>query len=297
MHDQPIHLDASFDQRASYVLVAWLRPRDAYVNIGESIAIIQDGDMRRVVTAPCSGRIVAVYADAGARLLPRSLLAVVRPGLPYAPHMRGLSTTIVAIALIGATIVLVPLLRGMIQLTRSQTPIAAQPTPIPTPAVAGLDAPTPPPSDIAPVPTDVPAEAPVVATTEPVIGTPSPLAQQVHLLVRELVNLGEEIRPWTQRNALMNTQITDVMIIPRNDRRSMIINELNNIVSSNDPALLHPKEAELLGLIESIVQPCNVLFDEAMSAHAQSIIPRDLSGEYEQCSAALTVTEQYLVLP
>lgn len=295
MHDQPIHLDASFDQRASYTLVAWLRPRDAHVNIGESIAIIQDGDMRRVVTAPCSGRIIAIYADAGARLLPRSLIASIRPGLPYAPHMRGISTTVVALALIGATIVLVPLLKEMIQLTRSHSSPTTPSARIDTPTSA---TPVQIPDDNAPLPTSIPPQPVATETAVPVTGTPSQLAQRVHLLVQELVNLCNEIQPWTQRNMLINTQIADAMIAPRNDRRTLIVAELSTIINDNiTSSTIHPKEAELLSSVESLVQPCNTIFDESLMAHAQSVIPRDLSGEYEQCKSALDVTSQYLVLP
>ena len=50
MQDVLVQLDASFDQRPVYILVAWLRHRDSQVMIGEPLAIIQDGDARKVIS-------------------------------------------------------------------------------------------------------------------------------------------------------------------------------------------------------------------------------------------------------
>lgn len=291
MHDQFIFLDASFDQRASYTLVAWLRPRDAYVNIGESIAIIQDGDARRVITAPCSGRIVAVYADAGAMLLPRSLIATIRPGLPYTPQLSGLSTTIVAVALIGATVVLLPVLKEFIQMTRT-APL--QPT-----AIVQVT-----PSTVAVAPTDVapPAETAVATTPTPEtppeavapVGTQRSITTRISLLLGELVNLCNEIRPWAQRNTQLNQQISDYMIGPRSDRRNQINQELSRIVDENNAAPeLSNAEAQLLSQINTLVEPCNIIFDEILNANSMQSIPRDLSAEYDQCNAATGLIQQY----
>ena len=303
MHDQHIYLDASFDQHARYTLVAWLRPRDAYVNIGESIAIIQDGEMRRVVTAPCSGRIVAIYADAGAPLLPRSLLAAIRPGLPYAPHIANIGTTIVAVALIGATIVLLPLLRGMIDLTRNDaTP--AIPTLVATPMQATR-------TDQSSVVTMTPSASESIVTDTPVSDTSSDgsqplppsqsnkvLISNINTLFIELVNLCNEIRPWTQRNTLIDTQIVDNVIVIRNERHMLIVDELRRIVADNSALVdVNSGDAEILSQIETFIKPCRIIYDEVMNAHAQSIVPRDLSAEYDRCNSAQATIQQYLYQP
>ncbi|MFM7677986.1 MAG: hypothetical protein ACKO83_03945 [Roseiflexaceae bacterium] len=300
MHDQHIYLDASFDQHARYTLIAWLRPRDAYVNIGESIAIIQDGDMRRVVTAPCSGRIVAVYADAGAPLLPRSLLAAIRPGLPYAPQITNIGTTIIAVALIGATIVLLPLLRGMLDLTRDDTnptipTLVATPSQPTQSSVATMT-----PSASESIVTDTPVSDTGNDGSQPLPTSPSNkvLISKINTLFIELANLCNEIRPWTQRNTLIDTQIVDNVITIRNDRRMQIVDELRMIVADNSPLVdVNSGDDELLSQIELYIEPCSMIYDEVMNAHAQSIVPRDLSAEYDRCNAAQATIQQYFYQP
>lgn len=299
MHDQYIYLDASFDQHARYTLIAWLRPRDAYVTIGESIAIIQDGDMRRVVTAPCSGRIVAVYADAGATLLPRSLLASIRPGLPYAPQMGNLGTTIVAVALIGATIILLPVLRGVLEVTRGD-PTPTVPALLATPTLPARTDAT---ATLSPAETAVPApdgSGEAVATAQPLPGTASDkgVISKINTLFIEMVNLSNEIRPWAQRGTLIDPQIVDQMIIRRNERRVAIVDEIRSIVSDYSARSdVNSTDAELMSQMELLIEPCTIIYDEVLNAHAQSVIPRDLSDEYDRCNNAQAIIQQYLIQP
>lgn len=165
MEDQVIQLDASFDARAQYTMLVWLRPRDATVTIGEPVAVVVDGSIQRVIAAPCTGRIVSVFADAGAPLLPRAVIGMVRPSLPLPDFIKRSPLGAIAAALILLTIGIVSLGNALpadsrISLT---APTAAATTGTPAP-----DAPTPSPA------TDAPADEPaaVVPPTDPA-ATPS----------------------------------------------------------------------------------------------------------------------------
>lgn len=107
MSDRPIQLDASFDGRPSYTILVWLRPRDASVNAGEPVAVVIDGEHQRVISAPCSGRIVSVYADEGAPIMPRAIIGMIRPSIILPDLISGSKTGMVAAAIIVITIALV----------------------------------------------------------------------------------------------------------------------------------------------------------------------------------------------
>lgn len=109
MTDRPIQLDASFDSRAHYTVLVWLRPRDASVTVGEPVAVVVDGEIQRVISAPCSGRIVSVYADAGAHVLPRAIIGMIRPSIVLPDIIGGSRMGIVAGAIIALTIGMVSL--------------------------------------------------------------------------------------------------------------------------------------------------------------------------------------------
>ena len=107
MSDRPIQLDASFDGRPHYTVLVWLRPRDASVTVGEPVAVVVDGELQRVISAPCSGRIVSVYADGGAHVLPRSIIGMIRPNVMLPDLVGGGRIGIVAGAIIMLTVALV----------------------------------------------------------------------------------------------------------------------------------------------------------------------------------------------
>jgi len=300
MQDQHIYLDASFDQRAKYTLVAWLRPRDTFVNMGESIAIVQDGSIRRVVTAPCSGVIVAVYADAGASLLPRSLIATIRPGLPYTPHINNMGTTIVAAALIGATIVLIPLFRGLIHVTRTDTTAQlASETQVPSPTV----------SIVALTPTLASGESAIpqatatidsMATAEPLpsLGSDKNTISKIHTLFTELVNLCNEIRPWIERGMPIDQHVSTYMITPREDRRNPVIEQLRAIVADKRSLPdVSSTDAQLYDQLEQLMEPCIAIFEEVRTANSQATPPRDLNAEYNSCNTSKDYLTQYLQQP
>lgn len=301
MQDQHIYLDASFDQRAKYTLVAWLRPRDTFVNMGESIAIIQDGSIRRVVTAPCSGVIIAVYADAGASLLPRSLIATIRPGLPYTPQINNMGTTIVAAALIGATIVLIPLFRGLVHMTRTDTTtqLVSEPSPTAsdTPGVAELT-PTLTTGD-----SQIPQATATIdsmATAEPLpsLGSDKNTISKIHTLFTELTNLCNEIRPWIERGLPVDEHVSTYMITPREDRRNQVIEQLRTIVADKRSLPdVSSSDAQLYDQLEQLMEPCIAIFEEVRTATSQATPPRDLSAEYNSCNESKSYLTQYLQQP
>ena len=123
MSDRPIQLDASFDSRAHYTILVWLRPRDASVTMGEPVAVVVDGEQQRVISAPCSGRIVSVYADAGAHIMPRAIIGMIRPSIVLPDVIGGSRLGIVAGVIIALTV-------GMVTIanTASDAPLIQLPT-------------------------------------------------------------------------------------------------------------------------------------------------------------------------
>ena len=143
MDDRPIQLDASFDQRATYTVLVWLRPRDATVTIGEPVAVVIDGTIQRVISAPCSGRIVTILADAGAPLLPRAIIGMIRPSIPLPEILRRSPLGAIAAGVVLLTIGLVSLGNALPSDTRiSLAPNASAPVATPTlvPATPGEEA-------------------------------------------------------------------------------------------------------------------------------------------------------------
>lgn len=321
MQDVLVQLDSSFDQRPVYILVAWLRHRDAQVTIGEPLAIIQDGDTRKVISAPCSGRIVAIYADPGAPLLPRSMIALIRPGLPLAMQASSVNSIFIAVALIAVIVVIVPMLNGVADSTAtavlpapSATTAATswwsfaetpQPSSIavpatPTPATDGDSAQiTPPDANPTVLPEITPAtEATPVTEAPPIPPQTEPLVKRVGKLINEMINLTNEIRPWIQTNQLLNPQIYEQMISPRILRNREIIELLRTIASENsaNPALT-PMEQQLLNQLDEFIAPCTRMYEETQLASESNTIIPDLNEQYGQCNNGANNLVQYLSIP
>jgi hypothetical protein len=321
MQDVLVQLDSSFDQRPVYILVAWLRHRDAQVTIGEPLAIIQDGDTRKVISAPCSGRIVAIYADPGAPLLPRSMIALIRPGLPLAMPASSVNNILIAVALIAVIVVIVPMLNGVTDSTATAmlpTPTTTtsatswwpfgdtpQPSSIAVPATAtpGTDENpaqvTPPDANPPVVPEITPATEATPATEVPSAPPQTePLIKRISNLINEMIYLTNEIRPWIQTNQLLNPQIYEQMIRPRISRNQEIIDLLRTIANENsiNPALT-PMEQQLLIQLDEFMAPCAKMYEEAQLASESNTIVPDLNEQYGQCNNGSSNLVQYLSSP
>lgn len=319
MQDVLVQLDSSFDQRSGYILVAWLRHRDAQVTIGEPLAIIQDGETRKVISAPCSGRIVAIYADPGAPLLPRNLIALIRPGLPLALPVNDGNSIIVAVAVIALIIIIVPMLNGMTNITAitaSATPIATNTAArwwpfadTPQPSTIARQATTTPGPDQTPTQTiladanatAVPESTPATATTPATDAQPSPqpsvlMVKQISALINEMINLTNEIRPWVQTNHAINPQINEQMIQPRFVRNQAIIDRLHTIAQQNATnTTLSPIEQQLISQIDQFISPCMTVYTNVQTAITNNTVPPTLSDQYVQCNNGSGNLVQFLV--
>ncbi|MFZ9859044.1 MAG: hypothetical protein ACO3F2_12015, partial [Roseiflexaceae bacterium] len=113
MHDQPIKLDAGFDHMPHLSVARWLHTIDSRVVSGEPIVIIDDGTTQRVITAPCTGRIVDIYTEGGAHVLPRTVLGMVRPDLIMPETPSGLGNIFLSIILIGLALIAIPIVTNV----------------------------------------------------------------------------------------------------------------------------------------------------------------------------------------
>lgn len=318
MQDVLVQLDASFDQQPVHIIVAWLRHRDAQVTIGEPLAIIQAGDTRKVISAPCSGRIVAIYADPGAPLLPQSIIASIRPGLPLAIPVRSINTILVALALIAVVVVIVPTINGIsnqpptpvvptttTNAARSWWPFddtpqptrsASQTTQIPEADVDPTVALPPDPNALAPDPNALPPDptpAPPPSQELPSTVTDS-LVKRIGSLINEMITLTLEIQPWVQTNRLINPQIYQQMINPRVARNQIIIEKLYMIANANSAnSALTPLEQQLLSQLDQFIAPCTKIHEDVQLANEISTIPSDLDELYNQCISGSDNLVQY----
>jgi hypothetical protein len=152
--------------------------------MGEPVAVVIDGELQRFIAAPCSGRIVSVYTDAGARVLPRTIIGMIRPSVMLPDLVGGSKMGIVAGAIIALTVGVVTVANmapdaPLIQLPTFVTRAPTADAPITTPAEgqgaedpnayppAEEGAPTPVDQDPVPAPTSVPDPA-IEPTAEPV---------------------------------------------------------------------------------------------------------------------------------
>jgi uncharacterized protein (DUF1499 family) len=133
MHDQSIQLDASFDNMPRLRVSSWLHTIDSRVVNGEPIVIVDDGITQRVITAPCTGRIVDIYTEVGAHILPRTILGMVRPDLILPEPQKGLGSIITGILMIGLAVIAIPIISN----------VSAVSTPSPIPIAAPKEAPQP----------------------------------------------------------------------------------------------------------------------------------------------------------
>jgi len=308
MQDMLVQLDISFDQRPSYTLVAWLRHRDSQVAIGEPLAIIQDGETRKVISAPCSGRIVAIYADAGAPLLPRSVIALIRPGLPLVLPANELNGILVAIALIAVAVIIIPTLNGIgNQPTPTTTTDATSNTAswwsfgrTPQPSNNVAQATETPASDITPAANETPASdiTPAPQTTpeaEPPPITAEPLIKRISSLINEMIFLTNEIKPWIQTMQPINPQIYEQMIRPRISRNQVIVDQLHAIVSDNMPnQIATESEKQLISQLDQFINPCMAIYQAVQTANDNTTVPPDLSEQYGQCNNGSSNLVQYL---
>jgi hypothetical protein len=315
MQDILVQLDPSFDRRPVYILVAWLRHCDSQVTIGEPLAIIQDGDTRKVISAPCSGRVIAIYADPGAPLLPRSTIALIRPGLPIVIPASEFNNILIAMALIALALVIVPALNGIATLSTksvSATVVATSTantwwpfvdnTPRPTPAGVALT-PNTPVADPTPMATTTPATSelpaivmpPVVVEPPAAIETRQSLIKQMISLINEMVDLANEIRPWVQSKQSINPQIYQQMIQPRIVRNQKIIDKLHEIVNANssNPAI-SATEQQLISQVDFFVSPCMSIYQEVTDANNNNRVPQDLNDQYKQCNQKLQDLQPFL---
>ena len=176
MSDRPIQLDASFDARAHYTILVWLRPRDAMVQSGEPVAVVVDGAVQRVIPAPCSGRIVSVYADEGARVLPRTIIGMIRPTLVLPDIVAGSRSGVIAGAVIVLTMAFVAFANAtpntaLIQLPTVRLPEQSSAEPTPQGDAASIDATAYPEPNDGAVATELPVEQPIEAPTEIPVAT------------------------------------------------------------------------------------------------------------------------------
>jgi len=139
MHDQPIQLDASFDTMPHYTVSSWLRTIDSRVVSGEPIAIIDDGQTQRVVTAPCTGRIVDIYTEVGAHILPRTIIGMVRPDLIMPEINHGIGSIITGIIMIALALFAIPFFATMSAPTNTNEWANIITTPVPTSTTDGAD--------------------------------------------------------------------------------------------------------------------------------------------------------------
>ncbi len=326
VQDQYITLDKTFDH-AVYTLVTWIHPRDSYVTRGEAIAILTDGESQYVVVAPCSGRMMATFVDAGARVLPRSIIGSIRVAHD-APAALGTSyNLIVAVGLILIALLLIPLLSRLG--TPSETPampVTDNPTPTTTPATdtqsTAPDSPFPSfddvfggddqPEDAAyPEPTAPEQLEPTPVATPEVAATAAPVAptgddtllsdgSSNDALTRDVLtyldiihSIQAEHRDYlvTPVDPVTFEQVVQPAITDLNYYKDLTNTLVNQYI--NDPAL-NQRNRDIFTMYQAWIQPCQTPFEQHSLYMTDGTLPEDdMQVYFDQCDALLETISQY----
>jgi len=325
VQDQYITLDKTFDH-AVYSLVTWIHPRDSYVTRGEAIAILTDGESQYVVVAPCSGRIIATFVDAGARVLPRSIIGSIRV-THDAPAALGTSyNLIVAVGLILIALLLIPLLSRMGAPTETPAfPVVDNPQPTTTATTdtqnSTPESPFPSFDDVFGSGQDDSAAYPEPAAPDPVDPAPMP-TPEVAATVAPVVPTGDDssLSDGSSNDALTRDMLTYLEIIHsiQAEKRDYLATpvdpatyeqivqpaitdleyykeQINTLVNqyTNDPAL-NSRNRDIFTMYQSWIQPCQTPFDQQALYVSDGTIPdADMQIYFDQCDALLDTISQY----
>lgn len=326
MQDQYIILDKTFDQHATYTLIAWMSPIDTYVTRGEALAILQNGDTQMVVVAPCSGRMAATYFDPGARVLPRSIIGSIRPESSAEQQLGISGSLLIATGLILTALVVFPILAQL----RTTLPVSTTDNTPNTESSATTD--SPPSSDTNPLSpfesmqdlfpggnrddyplpsepatSDAPSEP--LPTTPPENSDAPANAGDTSLLSDGLSNqdVTNDVLYYLDSIHTLNTQSRYLLetpvdislfesdIMPIYDDLLRQQEELNLIADRyrNDPNL-SGENATLLSFAPSWVEPCMIPFEQQRSYVYDGIAPdSDMQGYFIECDNIIDIVNEY----
>lgn len=317
MSDRPIQLDASFDGRPHYTILVWLRPRDASVTVGEPVAVVVDGELQRVISAPCSGRIVSVYADGGAHVLPRSIIGMIRPSVMLPDLVGGSRMGIVAGAIIVLTVALAAIANSapdmpLIKLPTfaSNSTVSGVPTATPADGQAGADpaayppaddgAATPPDQDPADLPPAVPDPAtdptidPVATPDElPMEPTPDPDPNgtgfdldaertKIRNGARQIANLSLENRKYLDQGAI-DANIRDTYVLPILTQLEEFQSEVTQFIDTAASVGTPQDQMDDLYRLESGIASCLSPYTDAYQALLIGSALPDFGVQFTQC--------------
>ena len=327
MQDQYIILDKTFDQHATYTLIAWMAPIDTYVTRGEALAILQNGDTQMVVVAPCSGRMAATYFDAGARVLPRSIIGSIRPESSATQQLGISGSLLVATGLILIALVIFPILaqlRTTVPVgvtdnmpstespTNTETPPESPTNPLGSPFGAIQDLFPNDTVDDYPVPTDpATSDTPVElqpTTPDETIDTP-PDTVDMSLLSdgTSNIDLTNEVLYYLDSIHTLNVQSRDLLatpvdisvfdsdIMPIYDDLLQQQEELNVLSDKyrNDPNL-SMYNATLLTFAPTWIEPCTIPFEQQRRYVYDGIAPdSDMQTYFTECDNIIDIVNEY----
>ncbi len=329
MQDQYITLDKTFDH-AVYTLVTWIHPRDSYVTRGEAIAILTDGESQYVVVAPCSGRMIATFVDAGARVLPRSIIGSIRV-THDAPSALGTSyNLIVAVGLILVALLLIPLLSRIgapaqppaAPLVDNSTPTTTTDTQSTTPDSpfpsfddmfggnpednAAYPEPTAPES-AAPTPVATPesvATPEIAATPEPAVLTGDDtllsdgssndaLTRDILIYLDIIHSIQAEHRDYLADP--VDPATYEQVLQPAITDLQYYKDQTNTLINQyvNDPTL-NQRNRDIFTMYQSWIQPCLTPFDQQALYMTDGTMPEaDMQIYFDQCDDLLETISQY----
>lgn len=323
MQDQYITLDKTFDH-AVYTLVTWIHPRDSYVTRGEAIAILSNGESQYVVVAPCSGRMIATFVDAGARVLPRSIIGSIRVAHNTPAPLGTSYNLIVAVGLILVALLLIPLLSRVDNPTETET--ATEPDHLPsteTPVtvtqnlspenpfssfndIFGSDSQdteaSPEPTAPNPEPEAPTPEAPATVTPNTSTGDDAVLSNGIsnNDLTRDLLTYLDIIHSIQAENrdylaAPIDPATYEQVLQPAIADFEYYKEQTNTLVNQyiNDPAL-NQRNRDIFNMYPSWIQPCQVPFDQQTLYITDGTMPdADMQIYFDQCDALLDSISQY----